>query len=49
MPAALKLLNQRFQQSVSYPYYNDLELYDDLELEDKSANDLTLALKFCQG
>jgi hypothetical protein len=34
---------------VSYPYYNDLELYDDLELEDKSANDLTLTLKFCQG
>ncbi|PKY26856.1 hypothetical protein RhiirB3_477078 [Rhizophagus irregularis] len=36
---------------VSYPYYNDLELYDDLELKDtslKSANDLTLALKFCQ-
>ncbi|CAG8705826.1 2007_t:CDS:2 [Rhizophagus irregularis] len=36
---------------VSYPYYNDLELCDDLELEDtylKSANDLTLALKFCQ-
>ena len=37
---------------VSYPYYNDLELCDDLELEDiylKSANDLSLALEFCQG
>ncbi|PKY58837.1 hypothetical protein RhiirA4_513681 [Rhizophagus irregularis] len=39
----------------SYAYYNDLELCDDLELNDtylKSANDLTLALKFhqvCQG
>ncbi|PKY54861.1 hypothetical protein RhiirA4_427076 [Rhizophagus irregularis] len=36
---------------VSYPYYNDLELCDDLGLKDislKSANDLTLALKFCQ-
>ncbi|CAG8729898.1 1909_t:CDS:2 [Rhizophagus irregularis] len=35
----------------SYPYYNDLELCDDLELNDiylKSANDLTLALKFHQ-
>ncbi|RGB40315.1 hypothetical protein C1646_663957 [Rhizophagus diaphanus] len=36
----------------SYPYYNDLELCDDLKLNDtylKSANDLTLTLKFHQG
>ncbi|PKK68810.1 hypothetical protein RhiirC2_781776 [Rhizophagus irregularis] len=37
----------------SYPYYNESELCDDLELKDiclnlKSANDLSLALKFCQ-
>ncbi|RGB40309.1 hypothetical protein C1646_663952 [Rhizophagus diaphanus] len=36
---------------VVYPYYNDLELCDDLESNNttlKSTNDLTLALKFCQ-
>ncbi|CAB4436755.1 unnamed protein product [Rhizophagus irregularis] len=35
----------------SYPYYDGLELHNDLELQNnylKSANDLTLALKFCQ-
>jgi hypothetical protein len=43
-----------------YPCYNYLELYEDLELKDKNsnltndsklkvANDLELALEFCQG
>ncbi|CAB4436753.1 unnamed protein product [Rhizophagus irregularis] len=46
-----KDLHRPQNKYVSYPYYNDLELCNDLESKDmylESANDLALALKFCQ-
>ncbi|PKY58024.1 hypothetical protein RhiirA4_479564 [Rhizophagus irregularis] len=46
-----ELLHRPQNKYVSYPYYNDLKLYDDLKFKNdnlKSANDLELALKFCQ-
>ncbi|PKY19714.1 hypothetical protein RhiirB3_432829 [Rhizophagus irregularis] len=46
-----KDLHRPQNRYISYPYYNDLELYNDLESKDmylESANDLALALKFCQ-
>ncbi|PKY54165.1 hypothetical protein RhiirA4_472820 [Rhizophagus irregularis] len=46
-----KDLHKPQNKYVSYPYYNDLELYNDLESKDmylESGNDLALALKFCQ-
>ncbi|GES90904.1 hypothetical protein GLOIN_2v1881080 [Rhizophagus clarus] len=36
----------------SYPFYDDLKLYEDLGIADnnlRTSNDLELALKFCQG
>ncbi|CAB4379754.1 unnamed protein product [Rhizophagus irregularis] len=47
----VEILHRPQNKYVSYPYYNDLKLYDDLKFKNdnlKSANDLELALKFCQ-